>query len=323
MIDGELELRPATLDDAAGVAELETARKPDDPTDPVMIAFWWAHPLEQEVSRRLVAERGGAIRLYVGSSHVPWNADGHRFGSVKVALHPDSWRPDVFGRGIETAEAWLQSQGAATAVTRVREDLAHELGVLAGVGYLETRRVRIWELDLVDHRDRLLEFAERSRAAMRAQGIELITLAEASDPAVLQQLYQLDLEATQDIPRTVPVSMPPFEVWHQIYFENPGVRKDRFWIARAGQEVAGMSFITYPPGRTIPSTSFTGTSPRFRGRGIARALKYETVAQAIALGETRVKTDNDSENAPILHLNGEMGYRPTSAVLELHRDLAG
>jgi len=31
--------------------------------------------------------------------------------------------------------------------------------------------------------------------------------------------------------------------------------------------------------------------------------------QAIALGVDKVRTDNDSQNAPILHINDTMGYR--------------
>ena len=55
---------------------------------------------------------------------------------------------------------------------------------------------------------------------------------------------------------------------------------------------------------------------------MARALKYETLAQAIALGAQRVRTSNDGENAPILHLNTEMGYAPLDPVIELHRELS-
>jgi len=56
-------------------------------------------------------------------------------------------------------------------------------------------------------------------------------------------------------------------------------------------------------------------------RGIARALKYETVAQAINLGFERIGTANDGANAPILHLNKEMGYRLVRQMIELHREL--
>jgi hypothetical protein len=58
-----------------------------------------------------------------------------------------------------------------------------------------------------------------------------------------------------------------------------------------------------------------------RGQGVARALKYETLAQAIGLGFRSVRTQNDGANAPILHLNDEMGYRPAAVILELHRKL--
>jgi hypothetical protein len=50
-------------------------------------------------------------------------------------------------------------------------------------------------------------------------------------------------------------------------------------------------------------------------------LKYETVAQAIELGAQRVRTMNDGENAPILHINTEMGYRLIDPILEMHREL--
>jgi hypothetical protein len=45
-----------------------------------------------------------------------------------------------------------------------------------------------------------------------------------------------------------------------------------------------------------------------RGRGVARAVKCETVMQAIALGVDRIRTDNDFKNTPILHINETMGY---------------
>ena len=114
---------------------------------------------------------------------------------------------------------------------------------------------------------------------------------------------------------------PPFDEWHRFWFENPGVRKERFWVAREGDELVGLSVIGYPPTRGLPWTFFTGTSQSVRGRGVARALKYETLAQAIDLGAQRVRTQNDGENAPILHLNTEMGYRPVKPVIELHFEL--
>jgi hypothetical protein len=39
------------------------------------------------------------------------------------------------------------------------------------------------------------------------------------------------------------------------------------------------------------------------------------------LGVTAVETDNDSENAPILHINEELGYKEIPGKLEFHRKL--
>lgn len=317
----EIELRPAKLDDAEMVADLDTARMPDDPRSGAMVAYWWTHNPETKIALRLIAESDGVASMFIAAGHQPWQGDERRFGSVRTALRPNAWDPALNRRGIGIGESWLRTQTAEVAVARMRADFPRELAELADLGYRETRRERYWELDLAARRADLLAGAERARADMRRQGIDLLTLDQDDDPETLRKVHELDLAATRDIPTTVPNYELPYDEWLRVYFDNPGVRKDRFWIARIGEEVVGMSLIEYPPGRGVPATEFTGTSPRFRGRGIARALKYETIAQAIALGATRVRTDNDSENAPILHLNAEMGYVPMTPFIELHREL--
>lgn len=315
------DLRPATLDDAAGVADLETARTPDEPIAGVMVAYWWTHPTEGQKSMRLVAERNGSIIVFIEAAHDSWQEGERRFGWVQSSVHPDDWTESLYRDGIASAESWLRNEDAQVAVATAREDFERELAALVGLGYREQRRERYWELDLVARRHELLATVEKSRAEMHRQGVRVMTLDRDDSPETLHRLYELDVTATRDIPTTVPIRMSGFETWYRDYFENPGIRKDRFWIAKVGDEVAGMSLIEFPPERGVPSTDFTGTAPKFRGRGIARALKYETVAQAIELGATRIRTDNDSANAPILHLNEEMGYRPITPYIELHRAL--
>jgi GNAT superfamily N-acetyltransferase len=311
-----MDLRPATAGDADAVAGLETARTPDDPRSGAMVTYWWEHAPDSKHAMRLIGDG-----IYVSARHRDWNTGGRRFGTVYVVIHPEAWSPELYRDGLDRGESWLRSENAEVSVVRIREDFGHELAVARELDYREVRRERFWELDLVARRAELLAGAERARAEMARQGIEMLTLDRADDPATLHQLHALDNESTKDIPTTVPNPDLLFEEWLRLYFENPGVRKDRFWIARAGDEVVGMSLIAYPPGRGVPATDYTGTSPRHRGRGIARALKYQTIAQAIEVGATRVRTDNDSENVPILHINAEMGYQPMTPRLELHRDL--
>ena len=318
----DLELRPATMADAELVADLETARNPDDPRDAAMERFWWTTMPAGEVYSRLISARNGLAVAYVLGRHQQWGEGAQRFATVRFLLHPELWSETRYRYLINIAESWARNDGGDIAVTRLAAKFAEEIGVLQACGYSEVRRARHWELDLLTHRARLLAGTELSRKRMHEQGVSMLTLDHDADPDLLTKLHEMSVAAEQDIPTTVPARAMPYNEWHHLWFDNPGIRANRIWIAREGEAIVGLSAIEYPPARGLPWTAFTATARSARGRGIARALKYETVAQAIALGAKRVRTDNDAENAPILHINGEMGYVPIDPVIELHRPLA-
>ena len=318
----ELDLRPATLEDASIVADLDVARDPDDPRDPQMLRFWWTLRSANEATTRQVAVREGGAVAFLAAGHELWESVPERFGWLRVTVHPDLWSERNYSALISRAEAWLISEGVVTSVIRIREDFTDELRVAGGIGYVEVRRQRNSELDLVALREQLLARAAENRKRMQEQGVRLLTLTEDKDPDLMSKLHEMMIEAEQDIPVSVPIRRQPFDEWKSATFGSPGTREDRFWIAREGDAVVGMSVIEYPPTRGHPWTSFTATSRAVRGRGIARALKYETIAQAINLGYERVRTSNDGVNEPILHINQEMGYRLVVPVIELHRSLA-
>jgi RimJ/RimL family protein N-acetyltransferase len=317
----ELDLRPATLDDVEIVANLEATRDPEDPRDPEMLRFWWTNGSLNEVYTRLVSVSRGEAVAFVGAGHERWETVPDRFGWIRTILRADTWSEPAYSDLVSQAEGWLGSESAAVAVARVRADRNDELEVLDRIGYREVRRQNCSELDLVANREELLAAASRQRQRMQTQGIRLLTLSNDQDPDLMAKLHEMMIAAEQDIPTTVPIRRAPFDEWELMWFEDPGIRKDRFWIARDGDAVVGLSVIGFPPTRGLPWTWFTGTSGAVRGRGIARALKYETMAQAIELGYKRVRTNNDGANAPILHINREMGYRLVAPLIELHRDL--
>jgi len=316
-----LELRPATIADAVRVADLETARTPDEPRDPEMLRFRWASPPAGEVFTRTLAERDGSVIALLYAAHMAWKQMPKRFVSLRFILHPKIWTDAHYEQLVDVGEAWVRAEGGEIGVARVRENIKNEIQILERRGYREVRRGRQWELDLTAHRGRLLAGAEEGRERMRNQGVRVLTLDRDTDPDRLTKLYEMSTKGERDIPTTVPMHAMSYEEWRHLWFDNPGTRADRFWIAREGDAIVGLSAIEYPPTRGVPWTAFTTTARSVRGRGIARALKYETIAQAIALGVERIRTQNDGENAPILHLNEQMGYVPIDPVLELHREL--
>ena len=317
----ELQLRPATLDDADLVADLEGLRDPKGPPDPVLLRHWWQMADQLERTMRLVAVREGAAIAFVGVTHDLWDGDQTRYGMIRIGLRSDVWTDERYGQLVKVAEEWLCREGASRSVARIREDFPQDLAALKGLGYRENRRMRISELDLAEHRSAILEARDQCRREMAGQRVRLMVLSEDGDPEKYHKLYAMIIESEKDIPTTVPWRELSYEEWRAFWFSNPAIREDRFWIAREGDRIVGTSVLDTPVVRGVPFTAYTGTSRDVRGRGIARALKYESMGQALEAGYARVRTNNDADNPAILRINDAMGYRPIAPLIELHRSL--
>jgi len=304
----DLELRPASLDDAAFVADVDSAVIPDDPEDPQMLRHYWSMVKPDSTVERFIASHGGTEIGYVIRSHVNWAKTPERFGRISFEIRP----PSRTAVRLEALVALMEERSIADGTKKVTawawEDDGLRVGVLEKRGYREDRRERFWELDLIEGRERITTMAAESRARMKTEGIRVLTLAEDTDPKKLEKLHAMSEEAGGDVPTTVPFVASTVEEFSK-WLDGPGLRPDRIWIARDGDDVVGISQLAYPPVRGVVATDWTGMARKARGRGIARALKCETLMQAIGLGVDRVRTDNDSTNAPILHINETMGYK--------------
>src|SRR3989442_1055721 len=116
-----LELRAATLEDVDLVADLETLRDSAEPRDPLSLRHWWQTADEFERSMRRIDVRGGAAVAYTSGTHELWRTDEGRFGVIRPLLRADVWSVTSYAELVNVAEDWLQSEGAATAVARVRQ----------------------------------------------------------------------------------------------------------------------------------------------------------------------------------------------------------
>ncbi|OLC57679.1 MAG: hypothetical protein AUH85_02595 [Chloroflexi bacterium 13_1_40CM_4_68_4] len=314
-----MSLRPATLDDAELDARLDTALYPDEPKDPAMTRHWWSTDDPAWTTERWVVRARDRDIGTAYMHHAPWEKMPERFARVGAHVFPDLRTVERLGALTELMEDRARRDGASVFVTGAREDDGFRQRFLDSRGYREERRMKSWELDLSTHREQLREMLEHSRQRMRDQNILVRTLEQEHDPQKLEKLFRMTLEAESDVPTTVPHVDYPFEIFRKWIEESPGLRPDRIWIAREGDDLVGISMLAYPPNIGNVWTDWTGTARRIRGKGVARALKLETVAQAISLGVMRVRTSNDGENAPILHLNEEMGYERIPGWIQYHR----
>jgi GNAT superfamily N-acetyltransferase len=318
---GDIQFRESVLDDAAFAADVYTAVHPERPSDPVMERYSWEQPDDTFVSRRWVVQRDGRDIGVATFDHPARAKLEVPHGDIGGELLP-KWRDRAaLGAMLAELERRLAADGAKRIAVRADEDDELRLDAIIGRGFREDRRGRRWILVLGENRDRIERMSRQSRDRMRTEGIELVTLDREHDLEKYRKVWRMNEEASQDVPMTLPNVEESFEDAMR-WLRSPGIHEDRFWIAREGDEIVGVSVLEYPPVRGTVGTAWTATARRVRGRGIARALKCETLSQAIALGVDRVRTSNDSANDPILHINASMGYRPSVGSINFLKDVA-
>lgn len=313
-----LVFRPAGLDDAAFAADMSTALRPHSPVDPVVTRYWWQVGSTNWIEERFVVEGDSRPIGLALMAHPRWEVSPDRRAEPSGDLLPaerTAARLDVM---FDALEERARQAGATILRARARDDDPLRIEVLQRCGYREDRRGRGWELDLVAERDRIVAMAEASQTRMSEQGIRLMTMAEIDDPEKYAKVWRVGEEATHDTPMTLPHIEESLEDYLR-WFRSPDIHEDRFWIAMRGEDIVGVSVLSYPPVRGFVGTAWTGTARAVRGQGVARALKCETLLQAIGLGVTRVRTGNDTANAPILHINETMGYRPIGETINFLR----
>jgi GNAT superfamily N-acetyltransferase len=145
--------------------------------------------------------------------------------------------------------------------------------------------------------------------------LELRTLADA-DP---HDVYDVDLTATRDVPLTEPVDDIPYDEWEDHVLGHPHFTADGSFLAYVDGEPAAVSILLVDLESGRAANMFTGTLPRFRGRGLGLAVKLASIAWAKEHGITSMATTNDERNAPMLAINRKLGYVPAGRQVEYVR----
>lgn len=310
--------RPATLDDAELASDVMTAAYPALPQDPVMTRLRWQHPRRGFTYGRFIVERDATAIGFVAFVHGPWEQVADRHCEVEVWLDASHVDRDL----LIDMVAWIgdraEAEGSRVLLCYCAEDEAEMLDALAATGYTRERVEKVSELDLTEHGQRLVNEAREAAASMAASGIRCTVLAEWRDPDRVRKLWQLNEDTIHDIPHSLDIVPEAYEDFAK-RLDAPDRPPERYWIALDGDRPVALSFLKFPPVRGTVWTAYTCTHRDYRGRGVARAIKLQTLAQAVELGVPLVCTDNDSQNSPMLHINKALGYRPRPGFVEHHK----
>ncbi len=295
------------LADFRVAADVETRARPQEPVDPATLKHRLQHPTLGRSRRHLVMDGETAIGT-ASFSHPEGAAWGTaRVTNLSLALLPEAGAAAAEALRELEAKARADHPGVLSAWSVEGEASLND--AYAAAGFEHVRSGIIQDLDLVGGHDRLLGLRDRTRARMASQGLTLEhgggEPLERSGGRFLSFINQ----TRQDMPHSV--DEPDLdEAGLRSQMSSPSFHLDRLWTARDGDRLVALSFLDFPVERGEVWTGYTACDREYRGRGIAQAVKNESVGQAIELGVSSIRTLNDAENEPMLAINRKLGYVP-------------
>jgi ribosomal protein S18 acetylase RimI-like enzyme len=160
---------------------------------------------------------------------------------------------------------------------------------------------------------------EKAADLARSAGVSLVTLADEDTLDNRIKLWKLLALTKKDIPFDEPHPEEPFEQFERT-LSSPLRLKDNLVIAKDQEQYVGLSLL----GRQSAQKAFTwttGVHPSYRGRGVAKAMKYRSAALARRHGFAVMRTFNHVNNPAMLAVNVGMGYLPLPELASFVREL--
>ncbi|WP_030161786.1 GNAT family N-acetyltransferase [Streptomyces sp. NRRL S-244] len=291
------DLRPGDPSDAESVVRVRRAALPFMITTPAALAHELATAHPDKRHRILAAETEDG--LVIGTAELGLVHRSPEPGQSFVNAYVD---PAHRGRGagtalLRTAEEHLAAEGALETYAWVLDEPAHR-SFAERRGYRPSRSAHFLRLDLAA--GPLPELP-----AVLPAGVELRPAsAFAADP---RPLFEADAAVSADEPGDVPEAPPAYEDWLSSVWHEPTLDRELTRVVLVDGVVAAFC-AARTDGATRYGSAMTGTLRAFRGRGLAKLAKTDSLRRARAAGYTEAFTGNDTGNEPMLAVNRWFGY---------------
>jgi GNAT superfamily N-acetyltransferase len=249
--------------------------------------------------RYVAVDEAGRVAGYGDAWRAPWNPPGEM---ICYAVVDPTLRGQGIGRLLlDRVEQTACEKGAAYIKAQLKDSDASALACVSKRGYAVDRHLFQSRLDLTTF--------DEAHLRRPLEGIRFFTLADEPGEATERRLYEMEALTQPDNP-SFGGGLWPFEQWRLWVLETPRAVPDCFILAadEAGR-VVGTTFMHRLENGAM-HTLFTGVVREWRGRGLALALKLQAVQAARRHGAPYMRTDNDSQNGPMLAVNQKMGYVP-------------
>lgn len=298
-----IEVRDRSPADDADIVELLNHRGAENP--PIEVDTYSQAIVTH--STRLIAISGGSIIAHAQSDPAWWTGEPNTF-AVDVCVD----RP-ARGHGAGTAlyHALLERLTVpcrlSTWVERGDKPsirFAERRGFIASGQVIEESRLDVADAQLADASD--------LRRRLRHEGIVIESLSNHDLTApFLEALYRVWSDAEGTAPK---------EDMRRQVLEGPGLTLETIWVALEGEQPVGMAYLKRLSAHAAES-DYTTVIGSHQGRGIARALKHESIRWAMSHKIEAIYTSSVLTNRRMLEINHRLGYRPVALKSEMSASL--
>jgi GNAT superfamily N-acetyltransferase len=301
--------------DAAEMARLYSYTVPEPISLETARDWWTLRAGETRVTMLALDETGCAIG-YWDVDRETWMNAGHFY--VKVIVAPQARGHRLGTQMYADALHLALGLGATHLESTVREEDSVSVRFAERRGFKVERHLfeSCLELEHFDEHpfDDLME-------GLRVEGFSFFSLARAGlNEANRHRLYEVNRSAALDDPANTG-AFPDYYAFSKNVFDAAWFRADTQILAAHADCWVGLAAIGIYPADRHAYNAFTGVLREYRGRGLAQALKLQTVLLAKQEGMRYIRTNNDSNNAPMLAINRKLGYKSEPGLYRLLCDL--
>lgn len=303
MLDG-FRLRPVVGADFDRIAQIYNYSEIEPVTGDLLRQRFFARKKPERGYRVVVENPKGKIVAYA-----------HAMKGLDISQSVELIRVDVDpkfrGRGIgrellERVEKRAVAGGSRTLNSKAREDDKRSRRFLQRAGYASAQLLYGSTLD-----------PRKSPINPRIDipGIKFYSLAEIGDDlANRKKLAKLAAECERDTPGADIWGVASFKDWSRAWFDADWYSPERVIVAVAKRTWVGLTGLGPTHGDRW-GIEFTGVAKKWRGLGIATALKRLALAQARIEGAKEIYTFNDDRNRPMIAVNKKLGFKRQTGVM--------
>ncbi|MET9605801.1 GNAT family N-acetyltransferase [Streptomyces sp. NPDC006512] len=290
------DLRPGDTADAGSAVRVRRAALPFMVTTAAAVTYELARAHPDGHRRVLLAETPEGLAVGTAEVGVAHGSTEPGQAYVNVYVDPEHRGLGTGGALVRAAEAHLARPDVTDTYSWVLDEPEHR-AFAERRGYRAGRSAHFLRLDLTA--------AALPPLPELPAGVELRPgSAFAADP---RPFHRADCEASADEPGDVPVELDDYEDWLRDVWHNPALDHELTTAVLVDGVVAAFS-AARTDGAGRYSSAMTGTLRAFRGRGLAKLAKTDSLLRARAAGYREAFTGNDAGNEPMLAINRWFGY---------------